>query len=265
MAERIESWKGRWALITGASSGMGAAYARTLAEAGINLVLTARRAAELERIAAELTNVFGISALTEPADLGAEGAAEALHARIAERGLVIDILINNAGFGNYGRSVDSPQGRERSIIALNIVAVTELTRLFGADMAGRGWGRILEVASIGAFQPSPWYAAYGASKAFVLSYGVAVNEELAGTGVRVSVLCPGATDTAFFEVAGKDLGRTFSATLMPAERAARAGLSGLAAGKAVIVPGAMNKLFAFLPRIVSRRGAARVASALVRE
>jgi short-subunit dehydrogenase len=189
------------ALVTGASSGIGTALARELAQHGHNLVLTARRVAPMEALAAQL-RALGAVATVIPADLSKPGAAVTLAHDIAERGLDIDILVNNAGLGALGRFDRMDPGRIGDMLQINIVALTELTRLLLPAMVARGHGRIMLVSSVAGFQPGPRMAVYFATKAYVTSLGEALAYELRRTGVSVTVLCPGATDTEFFVVAG---------------------------------------------------------------
>jgi hypothetical protein len=190
-----------WALVTGASSGIGTALARELAQHGHNLVLTARRVAPMEALAAQL-RALGAVATVIPADLSKPGAAVTLAHDIAERGLDIDILVNNAGLGALGRFDRMDPGRIGDMLQINVVALTELTRLLLPGMVARGHGRIMLVSSVAGFQPGPRMAVYFATKAYVTSLGEALAYELRRTGVSVTVLCPGATDTEFFVVAG---------------------------------------------------------------
>lgn len=242
------------ALVTGASGGIGAELARELARHGHDLVLAARSVAPMQALAAELREA-GAAATVIPADLSKPGAAASLAHDVASRGLAIEVLVNNAGLGAAGRFDRIDPGRIGEILQVNVVALTELTRLLLPDMIARGRGRIMLVASVAGFQPGPRMAAYFASKAYVLSLGEALAYELRGTGVSVTTLCPGATATSFFEVAGanhspmaKRLRR-----MMPADKVARLGYRGLAAGRRVVITGAMNRLLALGGRYAPRR------------
>src|SRR5512134_3252055 len=186
--------RGRWALVTGASSGIGADFARELAARGMHLVLVARREERLRALAEELERAHGVRTRVIAADLAKPDAPRALHERLRGEGVAVDVLVNNAGFGVYGAFLDVPWEREREMIELDVVALLHLTKLFARDMRERGFGRVLEVASIGAFQPSPTYAAYSAAKAFVQSFGEALACELRGSGVTVTTISPGVTD-----------------------------------------------------------------------
>ena len=195
------------ALVTGASGGLGAELARELARRGHDLVLAARSVAPMEALAAEL-QAGGAVATVIAADLGKPGAAATLAHDIASRGLVVDVLVNNAGLGALGRFDRIDPARIGEVVQVNIVALTELTRLLLPGMVARGRGRIMLVASIAGYQPGPRMAVYFASKAYVRSLGEALAQELKGSGVTVNVLCPGATATGFFEVAALPAGTT---------------------------------------------------------
>jgi hypothetical protein len=237
------------ALVTGASSGIGTEIARQLGHTGHDLVLTARRVASMEALAAELRGA-GATVTVIGADLSQPGAAEALARDLAERGLTIEVLINNAGLGAAGRFDRQDETRVSEMLQVNIVALTELTRRLLPAMVARGRGRIMLVASVAAFQPGPGMAVYFASKAYVLSLGEALAYELRKTGVTVSVLCPGATATEFFAVAGADksvMAQKFR-RMMPADTVARMGVAGLAAGRPVVVAGLMNRVMTWAGR-----------------
>jgi hypothetical protein len=243
-------------LITGASAGLGAEFARQCAARGDGLVLVARRRERLEALAAELGNAHAVAA-----DLSQPEAAAGLIAQIAARGLWVRTLINNAGFGLVGRFEALPPERQLEMVDLNVRALTALARLVLPGMLAHGEGAILNVASTAAFQPGPGFAVYFATKAYVLSLSEALHQELKGTGIRVSTLCPGPTATEFGAVAGMTSQR-FARLSADAAAVVRAGLAGLDRNKAVIVPGALNKLSAqggrFIPRAAMRRIVARL-------
>ncbi len=251
--------RGRRALVTGASSGLGADFARLLARQGCHLVLVARREERLRALADELRATQRVSVEVRPLDLTARGAPEALHARLRGERLDVDVLVNNAGLGLYGPFLDIPWEREEHMLRLDILALVQLTRLFVQDMRARGFGRVLLVSSIGAFQPTPLYASYSAAKAFVLSYGEALDYELRGSGVSCTVLAPGVTATEFLQVSGQKPTWYQRLMMMRSEDVARAGLRAMRARRSSVVPGVMNALGAFSMRFLPRRLAAAVA------
>jgi len=242
------------ALVTGASSGLGAELARELARHGHDLVLTARRVAPMEALATEL-RALGAAATVIAADLSKPGAAATLAHDIASRGFEIDVLVNNAGLGALGRFDRMDFARISEMLQVNIVALTELTRLVVPGMVARRHGRIMLVSSVAGFQPGPRMAVYFASKAYVTSLGEALAYELRGTGVGVTVLCPGATDTAFFAVAGADdsiMARRLR-RMMRAGDVARIGYRALASGRRIVIAGMMNKILAVGGRFAPHR------------
>ncbi len=252
--------KGRTALVTGASSGLGLEFARQLADAGSDLVLVARRKDRLAAIAKELTSSRGIKVRVVPLDLLSHDAPDELHRRLSDDGIVIDILINNAGFGVFGRFLDTDWNVERHMLALNMIVLTHLTKVFAADMVARGEGRILQIASIGAFQPSPTYASYSATKSYVINFGQAIDYELRKIGARCTVLSPGLTRTEFHEVAGQEKLTLYQRlTMMSPEKACRVGLRAMVRGKPSVLPGLMNKLSILLVKLIPRTWATAAA------
>ena len=240
------------ALITGASAGLGADFARQLSAKGRQLVLVARRKDKLDALVAELGNARAIDM-----DLSMAGAAGSLMADIAAQDEHVELLVNNAGFGLTGRFARLDGKRQRQMIDLNCGALVELAHAVLPGMIERGSGKILNVASTAAFQPGPGMAVYFATKAFVLSFSEALHEEVKGQGVTISALCPGPTATEFGEVAGFGPSNPSSKLAAASAPVAAAGLEGLERGKAIIIPGLMNKATAqahrFLPRAVVRR------------
>lgn len=238
-------------LVTGASAGLGAEFARQCAARGDELVLVARRRDRLEALAAEIGRAHVIVA-----DLAAPGAAQRLLAEVEGAGLVVSRLINNAGFGLIGRFAALPAERQREMIDLNVATLVDLCRLVLPAMATRGEGGVLNVASTAAFQAGPGMAVYFATKAFVLSFTEALHQEVKGSGVKVSALCPGPTATEFGAVAGMT-GQRFDRFSSDAQRVVAAGLQGLERNQAIVVPGLMNKITAqsnrLLPRALMRR------------
>jgi hypothetical protein len=256
----MDSLNNRTALVTGASSGLGAEFARQLARRGCHLVLVARRADALARIASECESQ-GVTVTVISHDLSQTGAADALHSDVQSRHIDVDILVNNAGFGVHGYFMSQPLARINDMLALNVVTLTQLTQLFGRDMVARGHGHILQVGSVGSFQPGPLYGAYAATKAYVLSLGEALACELRGTGVTATVVCPGVTATEFLDSAGQDGKMSFyqKMVLMQADDVVRQGLEAMLAGRPAVVTGWLNKLQILALRLVSRRFAARAA------
>lgn len=251
------------ALVTGASSGIGAELARIHAERGGNLVLVARRADRLEALKAELEQAHGITAHVIAKDLTDPEAPQQIHDELAARGVQIDYLINNAGFGNGGFFHEQDWARNEAMIKVNVVALAALTRLFAPEMATRGSGRILNVASMAGFLPGPLQATYYATKAFVVSFSEATNNELAGTGVTVTALCPGPVDTEFIEQANLREAKGFARTVS-ARGVAQAGYDAMLKGKPLIVPGLLNKLIIhLLLRLTPRRQATAISRAMM--
>ncbi|MFJ4210935.1 SDR family NAD(P)-dependent oxidoreductase [Paenarthrobacter sp. NPDC089675] len=198
------TYSGTTALITGASSGLGAEFASRFAARGANLVLVARRADRLEDLGQQLRAKHGVSVTVLPMDLGQSGAGRALAAELSGRGITVDTLVNNAGFGTRRPLVEEDPDVIASEIALNVSALVDITRAFLPGMLASGKGALVNVASTAAFQPIPGMAVYGATKAFVLSFTEAVAHETKGSDLRVLALCPGATRTEFFEVLGSE-------------------------------------------------------------
>jgi short-subunit dehydrogenase len=242
------------ALVTGASGGIGAALARELARHGHDLVLTARRAPELEALAAELRGT-GAASTVLPTDLSVPGAARELATAIEQRGLIVDVLVNNAGFGDVGSFVHEDADRIDAMLQLNVAALTALTRAMLPGMVARKRGCVMLVSSTAAFQPGPNMAVYCASKAYVLSFGEAIARELRHTGVTVTTLCPGATYSGFADAARAESLPLFRSSLVPrmsSADVASAGYRALMRGKPVMITGVVNKLVAFSGRAFPR-------------
>lgn len=243
---------GRWALVTGASSGIGVVLADELAARGADLVLVARRREALEEVAARVRTEHSVQVRVEIADLARPGEPERLFASVQKSGIEIAVLANNAGFGTYGTFDTIEAATEEAMIDLNVKAIVRLTRLFVPRMRAAGFGRILLTASIGAYSPGPLYAVYCAAKAFVLNYGIAIRHELHGTGVTVTVLSPGVVKTEFHRVAGHEKNRFKERTGMEAGPVGRAGVRGMLHGKAEVIPGFLTKLLAISTRFAPR-------------
>jgi hypothetical protein len=244
-------------LITGASAGLGVEFARQCSRRGDEVVLVARRKERLDELAAEIGNAHVIAA-----DLSEPGAATKIVAETIARGMWVRTLINNAGFGLIGRFEKLPLDRQLEMIDLNVRALTNLAYVVLNDMRLNGEGEILNVASTAAFQPGPKMAVYFATKAFVLSFTEALHEELKPHGIKVSCLCPGPTRTEFGEVAGFGGNGLFDKTAMDAPQVVEAGLKGLDANKAVVIPGLLNKIGAVSGRFVPRSVVRKIAGAI---
>ncbi len=241
-------------LITGASSGIGLEFARVFASQRKNLVITARNQVQLERVAAELQMAHHVEVSVFPCDLARAGEAEALIRRIGQENLQIDALVNNAGFGLYGHFKETNLATELEMIQLNITSLTVLTKLVLPGMVARGRGRILNVASTAAFQAGPLMAVYYASKAYVLHFSEAIANELEGSGVTVTTLCPGPTESAFVGNASLENSKLFHDKKIPtAAKVARAGYDAMMAGKTVHIVGAGNSFYALMARLLPRR------------
>lgn len=242
------------ALVTGASGGIGEALARTLAAKGHDLVLVARSADKLQTLADELIRIHNISARIMAADLGVPGAGHALASRLTHDNVMVDVLINNAGFADFGPFHEADGAKLDSMISLNIATLTELMRDLIPGMVTRGHGRVLNVASTAAFFPGPLMAVYYATKAYVLSLSEAVGEELKGTGVTVTALCPGPTASGFQAAAAMENSKLVKGRKIPsAPSVADDAIKALMAGKPVIVTGWKNKLNVLSPRFLPRR------------
>jgi len=259
----MDQWRGQWALITGASAGIGKAFAEVLAGGGTNLVLTARRRERLDSLAKSLSSAHAIRAEVCSADLADPGGPEQVFAFTAERSIEISLLINNAGFGAYGEFADMALERLLQMVQVNCSAVIHLTRLFLPKMIARRKGDILIVASTAAFQAVPYISTYAATKGFDLLFAEGLAEEVREHGVRVCGLCPGSTISEFHEVAGQTrfIGRHRQES---AEKVARTGLAALLAGKSCVISGTRNYLGANLQRLVPRRLVSQIAAGMFR-
>lgn len=240
------------ALITGASSGIGYDLAQIMA-ADFNLIVTARNQKKLEQLAQELEARHGNQVHVIPADLALLDAPSNIFAEIGRRGLQVDALVNNAGFGNHGQFKSTVLQDELQMIQVNITALTHLTKLALPGMLERKRGRILNVASTAGFQPGPLMAVYYATKAYVISFSEAIDSELKGTGITVSCLCPGPTATEFAARAEMEKSRLFLLGRMRSEDVARAGYKGMLRGKRLVVPGIKNKVFMESVRFTPRK------------
>jgi short-subunit dehydrogenase len=245
------------ALITGASSGIGADLARVFARSGWDLILTARNEDALNEIATALRGATGRAITVVTADLSLDGAANVIFTRVAELRLQVDALVNNAGFASHGCFWDIPASTDIGELHVNIVALTHLSKLFLPPMIARRNGYVLNVASTAAYQPGPLMAVYYATKAYVLSLSEALSTELEGTGVSCTALCPGTTATGFQERAGMSNTRLLRLKTGNSERVARAGYAGMVRRRRVVIPGFGNAAGAFAvrfgpPKLVGR-------------
>ena len=241
------------ALITGASGGIGEALAERFASAGYDIIITARDEAALAAAASRIAEAHGVTATPIVSDLSARDAGQALADAVATRGLSVDVLVNNAGLGEAGNFDSTRRDRQLAMIDVNDRALVELTHIYWPGMLAKGFGGVLNVASTSAFQPGPGMAIYFASKAFVLSFSEALWEEAHGTGVKVSCLCPGPTESRFRARAGTDTpGLADGPPPMTAAEVAEAGFAGLMANRRVVVPGARNRRLIALTRWLPR-------------
>jgi uncharacterized protein len=257
----------RTALITGASSGIGEALAHCFARAGYNVVLVARRADKLKQLSAELAKAHHIKAWTAPADLAQPDAAGKLATQMKRARRTIDVLVNCAGVLEHGSFADMPASRHRELIDLNVHGLTALLAHLVPDMVARGHGRVLNVASIAAFQPIPRLATYAATKAYVLSLTESLAEELKGTGVTVTALCPGVTATSMLNkaaAASAELNQLPAILVGTAEEVAQQGFDACMRGDVICVPGVLNRAATVAGRVAPRWLLRRVSGALVR-
>jgi short-subunit dehydrogenase len=248
----MREFSGKTALVTGASSGIGAQFARALAKAGCHLVLVARREDRLQVLKKEFEGTYNIQVDVISSDLSTVKGCEDLIRDVDKKHISIDILINNAGFGYEGDFISQNVERLSEMIVLNVITLTLLAKHFGGLMAKKQSGYILLTSSIGGFTPCPRMAVYDATKAYVLLLGEALNNEVKKNNVVVTTLCPGATRTEFFTVAGQTINPLVKMTLMGPKDVAIKSLKSLSKGKSVVIPGLLNKLtvlgLRFLPR-----------------
>jgi uncharacterized protein len=258
----ISEWMGKWALVTGASAGIGVALAEELAAGGTHLVLTARRLDRLQEVATRLVHQHGVQTHVFAADLAKRGAPQEIYDFTREKGLRIDLLINNAGFGQYGELPEVAPERLIDMVEVNCTAVVHLTRMFLPDMVARRSGDILILASTASFQAVPYISVYAATKAFDLFFAEGLAEEMKPHGIRVCALCPGSTESEFHAVAGQE--KFTSNGQEPADKVARVGLSALAEGKSYVISGLGNYLGAHSQRLVPRRVVTSIAAKMFR-
>ena len=253
------------AIVTGASSGIGRALAVELAARGYDLCLVARRKGLLEQLSSELMCVHGVNTHTLAVDLTLPGSVAEIASRFQAIDRIPELLVNNAGVGNMGEFTNTDSRREQEILQLNVLALTELTKMLLPGMKARGCGRILNIASTAAFKPGPYYAVYAATKSYVLSFSQALNYELSGTGVSVTCLCPGPTRTEFARRAGiRENGMFYRMRSMSAATVARHAVRALLAGKSVAIPGWSNAAIALVTQLLPGPILMRLAGAIRR-
>ena len=240
------------ALITGASGGIGYELARKIAQQGHNLVVVARSESKLMKLAQDFNKQFGVNVTVMVKDLAQSAAPDEIYNELQANEIDVDILVNNAGFASYGLFHELDRQKELNMMQVNMVALTHLTHLFLPGMVERGYGRILNIASTAAFQPGPLMAVYYATKAYVLSFSEAIANELDGTGVTVTALCPGPTESGFQARAAMEDSKLVQSGLMDAATVAKMGYEAMMAGKPIEVPGFTNKIGTLLPRFVPR-------------
>jgi short-subunit dehydrogenase len=255
-------WANQWALITGASAGIGLAFAEQLAAGGAHLVLTARRTDRLQKLATDLSKKHRVKTEVFSVDLTRPEAPGEIYAFTSRKNIQIDLLANNAGFGAFGYVQEIPVTRMLEMIQVNCSAVVNLTRLYLPAMIERKRGYILIVASTASFQAVPFNSVYAATKAFDLLFAEGIAEEVRSFGVKVCALCPGPTTTEFQEVAQQP-GRAFRVA-ETADKVARVGLDGLARGKTYVISGGMNRLMMEAERLAPRRFVVKMAAKMMR-
>jgi short-subunit dehydrogenase len=255
--------EGKTALITGASGDIGHELAKLFARDGYNLVLVARSADKLREIATQLASEYGVSVKAIPKDLSVPMSPQEIFEAVTAEGIIVDILVNNAGFGTYGPFAQTKLSDELEMMQVNMASLTHMTKLFLPGMIARGRGRIMNVASMGAFQPGPLIAVYCATKAYVLSLSEALAEELKGSPVTVTALCPGPVRTGFARRARTEGTKVMRGGLLSrvweAEDVAARGYRGMMKGKTIVIPGKRYRMAAFLVRILPRKVTARLA------
>lgn len=255
------NYAGKTALVTGASSGIGEAFAAALAKGGMNLALVARSEGKLKELAERLERSHGVRVAVIAADLGRAGAAEEIRAETKRRGLEIDLLVNNAGFSTNGAFETIAADQDHQQVMVNVAAVVALTHAYIPDMLARGQGVVINVASTTSFYPLAQQAVYAASKAFVLSFSEALWAEYRSRGIKVFALCPGATETPFFEAMGRDI----KSKKHTPEAVVAAALAGLAADRHYVIPGLRNRFESgVLPRLLPRSIVARMVDTISR-
>jgi short-subunit dehydrogenase len=259
-----DCFQGTTALVTGASSGMGEEFARQLAERGCHLVLVARSESKLQGLAAQLRRAHGLNVVVISADLSDPNQVEGLCHQLMEQGVRVDHLVNNAGFGSAGALLSRTVDSQQQMLQLNALAPLLLVQRLLPRMVERRAGGVINMASVAAFFPIPFMATYAASKAFLFSHTQAVAEELRGSGVRMMVLCPGPVSTGFQKRAGYELGPLERLAELTSEQVVKRALVSYQRGALICIPGLLNKIEAWLPRIIPYRWAGCVVGAIMR-
>ena len=256
MSSRAASPERQTALVTGASMGIGYALAKIFAREGYDLVVVARSQDRLTEVAREFTDAYGVSVKVIPKDLSLPTASQELLEELQREVITVDVLVNNAGFAVHGFFLETDLSSELNMMQVNMVTLTHLTKLLVREMQARGTGKVLNVASTAAFQPGPRMAVYYASKAYVLSFSEALADELRGSGVTITALCPGATRSGYWARAKLEDTRLMRVGKMDPEAVAEIGYRGLMSGRRVVIPGLRNTLLAwavrFSPKVLVR-------------
>lgn len=246
--------KQTYAIVTGATSGIGLEFARLFAADGVHLVLVARGKEELKQVAKELSDAFAVDVHILSLDLSVQEQTERIPAYIKEQNLHVSYLVNNAGFGDYGKFIQTAWRKEHAMISLNVTSLTYLSKVFAEKFVHAGYGHIVNVASTAAFQPGPLMAVYFATKSYVLHFSEAIATELRGSGVRVTALCPGPTASKFQEAAAMTESKLVQGKKLPtAAQVARYGYKAMKRGKVVAVHGTSNKIGTYAVRFLPRR------------
>lgn len=252
------------ALVTGASSGIGLELARVMAREGNDLVLVARSAGILNELSISLANQYGAKVTVIAKDLSKPGVPQEIFAQLQKENIHIDMLVNNAGFGDFGAFAETSWAKEKQMIDVNITALTELTKIFLPAMVKNGSGKVMNVASTAAFQPGPFMAIYFATKAYVLSFSEAIANELKGTGVTVTALCPGATQSGFMKAAAMEESKLFKGKKIPTSlEVAEYGYKAMMKGKTVAIHGTMNYILSNAARFAPRNMVTSIARMMV--
>ncbi len=256
---------GKTALITGASSGIGKELAELFAMDGYDLVLVARNEDGLKRVANDLASRFKISVRVLPKDLSLPSAPDEIFDELKKSSIKIDVLVNNAGFGSHGAFIETDLKTSLEMIQVNVSALTHLTRLFAPEMVKKGGGKILNLASVAAFPPGPYMNVYYSTKAYVLSFSVGLNAEFEGTGVSVTVLCPGPTVTNFQKRIGLSSGDMFNLKSMDPKKVAKIGYEGMKKNKVIVIPGFSNSISIFFMKFIPKKTLSKIVAKIQKQ